>query len=195
MTSKIPINQDRLISGDEKEFKSLFDLLYVGMVQRAVYYINDADAAEDVVQEVFVRLWEKREELKGVDNLQGYLLFSVKNRCLNYLEHRQVVDKYKQHYLLQEVQYDDCDPESFIEDIAKLLDKLPEKRRKVLEMSVIDSKSYAEIAGALGISLNTVKDHVKKAYAFLREEVRKEISYPVLFFALYYREKALKKNN
>ena len=102
MTSKIPINQDRLINGDEKEFKSLFDLLYVGMVQRAVYYINDADAAEDVVQEVFVRLWEKREELKGVDNLRGYLLFSVKNRCLNYLEHRQVVDKYKQHYLLQE---------------------------------------------------------------------------------------------
>ena len=190
MTSKIPINQDRLINGDEKEFKSLFDLLYVGMVQRAVYYINDADAAEDVVQEVFVRLWEKREELKGVDNLRGYLLFIVKNRCLNYLEHRQVVDKYKQHYLLQEVQYDDCDPESFIEDIAKLLEKLPEKRRKVLEMSVIDSKSYAEIAGVLGISLNTVKDHVKKAYAFLREEARKEISYPVLFFALYYREKA-----
>ena len=109
MTSKIPINQDRLINGDEKEFKSLFDLLYVGMVQQATFYTNDFAVAEDVVQEVFVRLWEKRGELKSVQNLEGYLLLSVKNRCLNYLEHQQVVDKYKQYYLLQEIQDDDED--------------------------------------------------------------------------------------
>ena len=112
MTSKVPINQDRLINGDEKEFKSLFDLLYVGMVQQATFYTNDFAVAEDVVQEVFVRLWEKRGELKSVQNLEGYLLLSVKNRCLNYLEHQQVVDKYKQYYLLQEIQDDDEDPEA-----------------------------------------------------------------------------------
>ena len=50
MTSKVPINQDRLINGDEKEFKSLFDLLYVGMVQQATFYTNDFAVAEDVVQ-------------------------------------------------------------------------------------------------------------------------------------------------
>ena len=61
MTSKIPINQDRLINGDEKEFKSLFDLSYVGMVQQATFYTNDFAVAEDVVQEVFVRLWENEE--------------------------------------------------------------------------------------------------------------------------------------
>lgn len=59
------IDMDRLIDGDEKIFKHLFDSSYVGMVQQAVYYTNDVDAAEDVVQEVFVRLWEKREELQG----------------------------------------------------------------------------------------------------------------------------------
>ena len=112
MTSKVPINQDRLINGDAKEFKSLFDLLYVGMVQQATFYTNDFAVAEDVVQEVFVRLWEKRGELKSVQNLEGYLLLSVKNRCLNYLEHQQVVDKYKQYYLLQEIQDDDEDPEA-----------------------------------------------------------------------------------
>ena len=188
MTSKVPINQDRLINGDEKEFKSLFDLLYVGMVQQATFYTNDFAVAEDVVQEVFVRLWEKRGELKSVQNLEGYLLLSVKNRCLNYLEHQQVVDKYKQYYLSQEIQDDDEDPEQFIEDVGKLLDKLPEKRKMVLELCVIESKSYAEIADLLGISLNTVKDHVKKAYAFLREELSRDVSYPVLFFALYFKE-------
>lgn len=155
MTSKIPINQDRLINGDEKEFKSLFDLSYVGMVQQATFYTNDFAVAEDVVQEVFVRLWEKRGELKNVQNLEGYLLLSVKNRCLNHLEHQQVVDKYKQYCLLQEVQDDDEDPEQFIEDVGKLLDKLPAKRKMVLELCVIESKSYAEIADLLGISLNT----------------------------------------
>ncbi|HJA15130.1 MAG TPA: RNA polymerase sigma-70 factor [Candidatus Butyricimonas faecavium] len=189
MTSKVPINQDRLINGDEKEFKSLFDLLYVGMVQQATFYTNDFAVAEDVVQEIFVRLWEKRDELKEVQNLQGYLLLSVKNRCLNYLEHQQVVDKYKQYCLLQEVQDNNEDSEQFIENVGRLLEKLPEKRRRVLEMSVLEAKSYAEIAELLGISLNTVKDHVKKAYAFLREELRQNISLPVLFFVLYYMRK------
>lgn len=83
----------------------------------------------------------KTGELKSVQNLEGYLLLSVKNRCLNYLEHQQVVDKYKQYYLLQEIQDDDEDPEQFIEDVGKLLDKLPEKRKMVLELCVIESKS------------------------------------------------------
>lgn len=181
----VPIDMGRLIDGDEKIFKCLFDSSYVGMVQQAVYYTNDPDVAEDVVQEVFVRLWEKREELRGIKNIQGYLSFSVKNRCLNHLEHQQVVDKYRQHCLMSEMSETDESPEVLIEEVSRLLEKLPEKRRRVLEMSVLDSKSYAEIAGELGISLNTVKDHIKKAYSFLREEARKSISYSVLFIALY----------
>lgn len=184
MISTVPIDVSRLINGDERVFKSLFDTSYVEMVERAVYYTDDLAVAEDIVQEVFVRLWEKREELTGIDNLQGYLFFSVKNKCINYLEHQQVVDKYKQHCLKQELFDEEHDAEALIDDVRKLLEKLPEKRRRVLEMSVLDSKSYAEISIALDISVNTVKDHIKKAYAFLREEARKSISYPVLFFAM-----------
>ncbi|MBS7196732.1 RNA polymerase sigma-70 factor [Butyricimonas paravirosa] len=191
MAPFISIDIERLINGDEKVFKSLFDYSYVGMVQRAVYYTNDLDTAEDIVQEVFMRLWEKREELRGIQNIQGYLLFSIRNKCLNLLEHQQVMDKYRQYCLLQEVSDEEDEPETFIEKVGNLLNKLPEKRRKVLEMSVLESKSYAEIAASLSISLNTVKDHIKKAYAFLREEVCKDISSPVLFCAFCYREKCI----
>ena len=180
MAPFISIDIERLINGDEKVFKSLFDYSYVGMVQRAVYYTNDLDTAEDIVQ-----------ELRGIQNIQGYLLFSIRNKCLNLLEHQQVMDKYRQYCLLQEVSDEEDEPETFIEKVGNLLNKLPEKRRKVLEMSVLESKSYAEIAASLSISLNTVKDHIKKAYAFLREEVCKDISSPVLFCAFCYREKCI----
>ena len=189
MASSISIDIERLINGDENVFKSLFDHSYIGMVQRAVYYTNDLNAAEDIVQEVFMRLWEKRGKLREIQNIQGYLLFSIRNKCLNLLEHQQVMDKYRQYCLLQEISDDEEEPETFIEEVGNLLNKLPEKRRKVLEMSVLESKSYAEIADALKISLNTVKDHIKKAYAFLREEMRKDVSSPILFCAFYYREK------
>ena len=95
MASSISIDIERLINGDENVFKSLFDHSYIGMVQRAVYYTNDLNAAEDIVQEVFMRLWEKRGELRKIQNIQGYLLFSIRNKCLNLLEHQQVMDKYR----------------------------------------------------------------------------------------------------
>ena len=172
-------------------FRELFGSFYRYLVLYAMRYVRQQEVSEDIVQEVFIAIWESDKKYNSYHGFRAFLYDAVKNRCLNYLEHQQVVDKYKQYCLLQEVQDDDEDPEQFIEDVGKLLDKLPEKRKMVLELCVIESKSYAEIAELLGISLNTVKDHVKKAYAFLREELRKEVSYPILFFALYFRRKSV----
>lgn len=122
MAPFVSVDIERLINGDEKVFKSLFDQLYVGMLQRAVYYTNDLDIAKDVVQEVFMRLWEKREELRGIQDIQGYLLFSIRNKCLNLLEHQQVMDKYRQYCLLQEVWDDEEEPETFIEEVGNLIE-------------------------------------------------------------------------
>ena len=90
---------ERLINGDEKVFKSLFDHWYIGMVQRAVYYTNDLNAAEDIVQEVFMRLWEKRGELKSVQKVLRGVSVTISEKSLFrlLLEHQQVMDKYKQY--------------------------------------------------------------------------------------------------
>lgn len=169
MSTLGPMELDRLIGGDEKVFGQLFELYYVKMVQRAVVYTQDIDIAEDIVQEVFTRLWKNRSELRGAQNIEGYIYMGVRNRCLNHLEHRQVADNYFRSYVEEEPD-DDSEREKYAAVMRRLFALLPEKRQEVLRMSVFESKSYAEIASALGITLNTVKDHIKKAYAFLRKE-------------------------
>ena len=164
-------------------FKRDFEKLYPGMVKVALFYIHDEAVAEDITQEAFTKLWENYDKTDRIENLKGYLQYTIKNRCLNYLSHLQVVDKYQQEYLKQAAE-DEESPEEYIQLVRTLLDKLPPKRKMILEMSVIESKSYQEIAQEQDISLNTVKDHIKKAYAFLRQEMNKEISTYILYLAL-----------
>lgn len=164
-------------------FRQVFETLYPDMVKVALFYIHDNAIAEDIVQEAFAKLWENYYKSHRIENLKGYLQYAVKNRCLNYLSHRQVVDKYQQEYLHQAAE-DDESPEDYIQLVKTALEKLPPKRKLILERSVIDAKSYLEIAQELDISVNTVKDHIKKAYAFLRQEMNKEISGYILYLAL-----------
>lgn len=163
-------------------FQAIFRDLYPGMVRTALFYIHDLPAAEDITQEVFAKLWEKRDKLKAIDNLKGYLSYAVKNQCLNYLEHQQVITKYQQDYLNQLANEDPAD--DYIQKVQTSLGKLPPKRRQILEMSIVEAKSYQQIADQEGISINTVKDHIKKAYAFLRKDIHQEMQDFVLFIAL-----------
>lgn len=153
------------------------------MVRVALFYVRDLPAAEDIAQEVFTRLWERQEDLSKIENVRGYLQYAVKNRSLNYLEHREVVDRYERDYC-EHLKEEEGDAEEYLSLVRNLVNQLPPKRRQVLELNVVEEKSYQEIADQLGISLNTVKDHVKKAYAFLREQARKEIPSYILYFVL-----------
>lgn len=158
----------------EKFYRRLFDLYYREMVERAVYYIQDPVASEDLVQELFVRIWEKRAKLTRIENIQGYLVGSIKNSCFNYLKHKRIEDRHLRAFLLRELEEKENDPKALIDKAYRLLEQLPPKRKEVLKLHIIEARSYAEIAEILDISLNTVKDHLKKAHAFLREEAGKK---------------------
>lgn len=185
--SKQTIDIEKLASGDERAFKTLFDAMFGDLVQSSAFYTEDLHAAEDIVQEVFIQLWENRKQIATIRNVEDYLFTCVKNKSLNHVRHLQTVERRMQDYPCSELDEDGEEKErleEYLGRLEKLLEQLPEKRKQVLRLSVVESKSYAEIATALDISLNTVKDHIKKAYAFLRNGLQDNISPTLLLIVL-----------
>ena len=164
----------------EEGFKLIFDTYYPRFLRFAKEYVGDRHEAEDILQNVFVKLWEKRELLSADTNLNAYLLTMVKNRCMDFLNHQKVVERYANHQktLQQEATFNHYalskfDPEQMdIEALERLAEKaiaeLPEQCRKVFELSRYDELKYKEIAERLGISVKTVETHISNALKILR---------------------------
>lgn len=174
-----------LRKGEQQAFELLYNKLYKDIYSFAVYYLSDCFVAEDIVHDSFVYIWENRAMLKDDFNVKNYLLKTVKNKCLNYINHNQVVDRFNKEFLREDLENNDETLfDARLANLERLLQQLPDKRREVLELHCLHAKSYSEIAEKLDISLNTVKDHLKKAYAFLRENMKTELSVPMLLFLL-----------
>jgi RNA polymerase sigma-70 factor (ECF subfamily) len=153
--------------GDLEAFSSIFRLHYEPLSLFAVRYLRDLQAAENIVQDIFVRLWEARNSLNVHTNLKSYLYASVRNACLNYLKHA----SYSKSLDEAEVQsagpamQPDIQAES--NELAAALEDaingLPPKCRQVFCMAKYDDLSYQEIAEILAISVNTVKTQLRRA--------------------------------
>lgn len=167
-----------------EHFKSLFREYYPETVRYALFYLHDPNAAEDIAQEIFTKLWEQKKDLEDMNNISGYLRNAAKNSCINYLRHQQVKEEYTQEYLHNTIN-DEESTEEYLNLIQRLVEQLPPKRREVLELSVIEAKTYQEIADILDLSINTVKDHIKKAYSFLREHAHNEVTKHILFLVFH----------
>lgn len=159
------------------------------------YVISDEDA-ENIVQDVFMELWEKKEMLTMHLNLIAYLFTTIKNRCLNYLRHKTVVQEaatqlQEEYAITLQMNLDSLDAfdqnlftEQDIEKvISKALDSLSEKCRKIFIMSKIEGKKQKQIAAELNISINTVETQMGIAYKKLRIELKKYL--PIFIFLLY----------
>lgn len=151
-------------------FKRLFEELYPELVMYANEYLFDTGSSEDVVQEVFVYLWEKSNKIDLRTNLRGYLFTMVRNRCLNLLKAIKVTDISK--ILEAQAAFDiDNKPDWFPEDekrilyeqVVNVIENLPKKMRAIVKLRFIDNYRYNEIAAELGVSVNTVKTQLKRA--------------------------------
>lgn len=154
-------------------FRELFGTFYRYLVLYAMRYVGQQEVAEDVVQEVFVAIWESEKEYNSYHGFRAFLYDSVKNRCLNYLKHQEVERRHAE-ILLQEQEEEDEDYRLMREEMYRALHRavgdLPERCRAVFELH-LQGKKNEEIASAIGLSVETVKTQKKKAMHFLRERL------------------------
>lgn len=164
--------------GNAVVFKQVFDACYEDLCRYAFSILRDADEAEDVVQSMFVKLWERRQELDIKHALKSYLFRAVYNQCINQLEHKSVKNKYQSYSLKNTSDYVQL-PEVFkheLDDkIKQAIDALPNQCRVIFIMSRYEEMRYSEIAEKLNLSVNTIQNQVCKALKILREELKEII--------------------
>jgi RNA polymerase sigma-70 factor (ECF subfamily) len=160
--------------GNEEAFKKLFYLYSDRFYLWAYNVTRNSSAAEDIVQDFFVCYWEKREKLFFYPSFAAYAYRAIYNASLNYLRDN---ERFVYGY---EITIDLVDTDTDMEDddlpelkrlLLKAIDELPDRCKKIFVMATIEKKKYTEVADMLGISVNTVKVQVSKAYRILKEKI------------------------
>ena len=180
------LNWAKIQSGDEKAFRLLFDEYYSPLCLYANSLINNFELSQDIVSDCFVRIWERKENIHIESSVKYYLLLSVRNAIYSYFrspESRKsdintIIDTLEN----TPVEEYDLSAEESIRRFYKLIEELPEKRRRILELATFKKRSYKEIADMLDISVSTVNTQMSRAYRFLRERLSAD---NLLLFFLY----------
>lgn len=149
-----------------REFEAYFRRLYLPLGMYALRIVDDADVAEDMVQEAFMNTWERLDGGLEISNFKAFMYRSVRNECLSYLS--SLKEKVGEEFI-PEAGEEEIDTSFRDARIWKAIDELPEKCREIFLMSKRDGYSNEEIADELGISIKTVKNQMTKAFSRLRE--------------------------
>jgi RNA polymerase sigma-70 factor (ECF subfamily) len=166
----------RIRNGDVGQFESLFRSSYVSLVRYAKTLIKDHDTAEEIVQDLFYRIWKDREKLNIESSLNGYLFRSVHNKCLHYIEHNRVVERHAEEMAYQQTETQES-PSDILnynelqEKIASILERLPDRCGKIFTMSRFEGLKYTEIAEKLSVSVKTVEANMGRALKEFRKEL------------------------
>ncbi|UMB53622.1 RNA polymerase sigma-70 factor [Lutibacter sp. A64] len=163
---------------NEKVFKNFFNKHYADLVSYANKYLFDKDSSEDIVQEVFIYIWENAENLNIQSSLKGYMYSMVRNKCLNFLKSIKITDSFELlefniNLITEHVFNSSSEDEKKIvyHQILKIIDTLPEKMQQVVRLKFLHNYKYSEIAAELNISINTVKTQLKRAKFKITESI------------------------
>lgn len=143
----------------------------------AMYYVKDSDVADDIVQEFFISYWEKHQSKPIKTSFEAYACKAIRNNSISKIRSQQTEDKRinkfgTETYQELEEESTSVDTELLKLEVLRLIELLPPERKKILLLSAKEELSYKEIAAQLGISINTVKSQMVKAYAFIREHAQ-----------------------
>ena len=180
-------NTDILLKDVRNNFDKIYVLYYSRMFRFAKEYVLFDEDAENIVQDVFLLLWEKREVLDIQISLVAYLFALVKNKSLDYLRHKVIADEYKQELsakltALELLNYSFTSDEEIEQILMTAINKLPERCRQVFLKSRIEGKKNREIANELNLTVSTVENQMTIALRKLRVELKDYL--PLLLFLL-----------
>lgn len=163
---------NKIKEGDEIAFKRFFYLYNDRLFVWAYKITGDSLASADIVQDFFIRCWEKRNLLPYNCSFKAYAYKSVYNASLNHIrDNKRFVYGYEITMDLIDEDVRDEDIEELKGLLLKTIDELPDRCKKIFVMTTLEKKKYTEVADFLGISVNTVKVQVSKAYRILKEKI------------------------
>jgi RNA polymerase sigma-70 factor (ECF subfamily) len=166
---------------DETAFRQLFELFTPGLLRFSFSILKNKELSEEVVSDVFFKVWVQRDRMVGIENFKAYLFTSSRNTALNYL------DKEKRNRAIQledlsvPLQINEICPESELiskelkEAIGRAIDHLPERCKLIYSLAKIEQLKYKEIAQILNISIKTIDHQLTIAIKKIGEEIKKYI--------------------
>lgn len=159
-------------AGDPAAFEKVFRLYYKPLHMQAFLLLKDSDEAEDQVQQLFTDIWNRQAYTKVRHSVKAWLHAALRNRCLNCLirnnVHTRLREEYAGHAAAIAQPDHRADPEPAASPLLGLLAELPTQRYKAFSLVHLHDKKYHEAAKEMGISVNSLKTHVKLAVRFLR---------------------------
>ncbi|HLR89450.1 MAG TPA: RNA polymerase sigma-70 factor [Balneolaceae bacterium] len=167
---------EQIRSGDQYAFEQMFHSYYSKLCVFSNSYVKSLDVSRDVVQEVFIKIWDNREDFTINQSLKAYLYQAVRNHSLNHIDkqnHRRRLQRsLKKH---RETLHDEPDSELNTEELTqkvwKLVEQLPERRRTIFILYRKHGLSYAEIGEVMEISRKTVENQMGKSLQFIRAQL------------------------
>ena len=166
----------KIKNSDFHAYELLFRRYYRHLCGFAVRYLGRMEEAEEVVQDMFFTIWEKRETLNIHSSVKSYLFRAVSNRCIQVIDHKKVELKYADYFKAQEQEMaGDADEALRISELTGVVDKtmgqLPERCRKVFKMNRFEGLKYHEIAKKLSLSVKTIEADMGRALKLFRKNL------------------------
>jgi RNA polymerase sigma-70 factor (ECF subfamily) len=167
----------RLKEGDLTAFDELYLKYYGLLCASAYFFLNNGQEAKDLVQNLFLDIWDRQLYVHFHDDIKGYLFLAVKNRCINILKMQRVRDKTKMGYLAWQEEVADAGaipgeegPDHY-RQLEAALEEMPDQKKRAIQMVYIHGKKYQDAADAMRISINSLKTHLKTGLKLLRGEM------------------------
>ena len=179
----------KLRKGNTYAFEKIFSMYSKRLYQFSFSYLKSEKDSEEIVQDVFLKLWEKRKELKTETSFQSYLFTITLNLIKKQFRKQSRAEEYRSKFMSQ-LQIENEDLETLItyKDVLtkldQLIDQLPEKRKQIFIQRKHYEKPVKQIAQEMGISIKTVETQLTRAIRFLRSELHKENFENLFFFSI-----------